>query len=303
MSTNLKIIFLGMLSVLHFGLLAQREDKVKFNDGVDAYRNGNYETAQTEFVQAYQSNNTNTRALFNAGNAAYLRGQFDEAAQFFEDYSKQTTNKAELAKAFYNQGNVYLKKAEQAEQDPEKAKDAQGLYKKAISSYKESLKNDPTDQDTKYNLTYALSKLQQNQNQNGGGGQDENQDQNQDQNQDNNQDQNQNDQDQNGEGNQDQEKDPKDQNGNNGQGDQNEEKDQKDQEGQGNKGEQNDDQKEDQANQSNSSQQGQEKEGQMSKAQAAKDLDALNEDEGKVLQKVYGQRSDKKVAPKSGKDW
>lgn len=295
MMIKVHISFVFVVCLLTIGSnYGQREDKVKFNEGVNAYRNGNYEVAQQEFEAAYQSNAANKRALFNAGNAAYLKGNFEQANQYFSDYAKQADSNTEMAKAQYNQGNAYLKIAEQSEQDPEQASKAQEFYKKAIDSFKGSLKNNPNDADAKYNLTYALSKLQQQQNQQNQDQQknQDQQDQQQKQDQQENQDQNQNNQDQSSDQNQ-------------------SEQDKSDQEKKNNqnqdKGNQNEDQKEDQGQQNSGKQGDQQNEepvqGQISKAQAEKDLDAINADEGKILQKVLKKRGQEKTETKSGKDW
>lgn len=286
-------IWFAFICWLFLGTTAfsQREDKITFNEGVEAYRDGNYTDALTRFESAYERNNKNARALYNAGNAAYLNGDFEKANQYYSDYAKVANSPKEIAKAYYNQGNTYLQQAD-AIIDPSKMSDAQKLYKQAAASFKNSLKNNPSDPEAKYNLTYALSKIQQNQDQ-------QNQDQeNQDQNQDNqdknndqnNSDQNQENQDQNKDGENDQQdqQDKGDQEKDeNGKGDEEDQQENEDQNGKGQQGEE--EQQEQQAN--------------ISKAQAEQDLDAINEDEEKILKRVYGSKGDKKVKISSGKDW
>ena len=99
---------------------------------------------------------------------------------------------AKVIRAFHNAGNAKLK---------------QRSWQEAIDDYKNALRRNPGDMETKANLAYA-QKMLENEQQNGGGGgndQNQNQDQNQDQNNDQNQDQNQdqNNQDQNNDQNQD----------------------------------------------------------------------------------------------------
>ena len=85
-------------------------------------------------------------------------------------YKKLTADKSctkELrASAFHNMGNNFM---------------LQEKYADAVNAYKNALKLNPTDMDTKYNLEYAKKKLQQQQQQqqNQGGGQDNQQQQNQ----------------------------------------------------------------------------------------------------------------------------
>lgn len=268
---------------------AQREDKVSFNEGVEAYRGGDYEDAQSQFEAAYQRNNKNTQALYNAGNAAYLKGDFEQANTYYSDYAKAAKDPKDIAKAYYNQGNTYLQQADAMSLNPSKMSEAQDLYKKALSSFKNSLKNDPSDADAKYNLTYALSKIQQNQSQN----QQDQQKQNQDQEQ---KEKDQQEKEQNEEENQDHNENQDNQEGNQDKGD-----DGDPQEEQG-------DQKDD--NEQNENGEGQSKEeeekeqnGQMTRAQIEQDLDAVNEEEENILKEVFSQKGDKKGTVKSGKDW
>jgi hypothetical protein len=295
--------------------LAQREDKITFNEGVDSYRDGNYSEALSRFESAYERNSSNTRALYNAGNAAYLNGDFEKANQLYGDYAKVATSPAEIAKAYFNQGNTFLQQADAMGMDPSKLQDAQKLYKNAANSFKNSLKNNPGDQEAKYNLTYALNKIQQNQEQ-----QDQNQDKSQDkedgqkpEEKDPNQDQNEDNQDGNNDPN-DNEESQEDQQENGDQGDQQEDQEgnqgenQEDQEGEeGNEGDNGDqedgEEEENQGQGEQGDQEQQEQEAQFSRAQAEQDLDAINEEEGKILKKVYGSRGNKKGKVTSGKDW
>lgn len=318
------IVFLIILSNL---VTAQREDKITFNEGVDSYKDGKYSDAQRSFEAAYEKNKNNTRALYNAGNAAYLNGDFDQAYQYFSDYSKVASSSNEKAKAYYNQGNTLLQQADALNADPKKKKDAQELYKQAVTSYKNALKNNPDDQDAKYNLTYALDKIQKNQN--GDKNQDQEKEKNEDQNDgqggDGDNDQNENsekDQDQNNE-NQDQENENQDQkNGDQGENDKNQDQksdseddkqgdkgDEKEEQGdtgdqEKNEGENGEEENQDSNGQGQGKEEQNEQQAQVSRAQAVQDLDAINEEEEGILKKVYGSRNgDKKGSVSSGKDW
>jgi Ca-activated chloride channel homolog len=260
---------------------AQTTDKIVFNEGVNAYREGNYAAAQERFESAATQNPQNIRALFNAGNSAFLGGDYDKAKQHFSQYANSSPSSFDRAKGFYNLGNVQLQEALQAEANPESKGQAQNLFKQAITSYKESLKFNPTDEDAKYNLTYAMKKLQQNQ-QNEQNQQD-NKDQQKEDNQDNQKNDNQDKQDQQDKNNQDRKNDSSEKNGENDKDKQDNNQDQKD-EGDGDKKEQ-------------------AKPGQISREQALKDLDAVNNDERKVLQKVTGTKATKSQDAKLIKDW
>lgn len=307
-----RLIYISILLLLStiWGYTQTRE-KIDLNDGVTNYERGKYQDAQTSFEKAYAENPNYARALYNAGNSAYLAGNFDTAMIYYNDYADKIKSKKEIAKAHFNIGNANLQKAAKAESSQETAKNAQAFYKEAINAYKQSLKNNPSDIEAKYNLTYALDKLQKNQ---------EQQDQEGDQNKEN--------QDEGDKGDQGDKGDKGDQQNNEDgeQGDKGEDENQNDEKGDKEEGDQNgkeesdeegdkeDDpngkpedgeEEEGQGNQGNEGDKEDEQpvDGQISKAQAIKDLDAINADEGKILQKVYQKKGDKKSNNNSDKDW
>lgn len=168
------IIFLFALTVPTF---AQRSE---VNDGVDQYKEKNYADAEVNFKKGKEKSPENFEAHFNLGDALYKQGRYDESLQEFYSSIELTEETDLKAKAYHNIGNSFLKSQK---------------FKESIEAYKNALKINPNDQETKYNLSYALKQLekqnQQNQNQNKDQNKDKNEDQNKDKDQ---QDQNKNDQ-------------------------------------------------------------------------------------------------------------
>ena len=135
-----------------------------------------YHSAYQEYQKATQSTKYYQYAsTYNMANALYRKCRIfpdrdTTAYQKIDDlYKKLTADKSctkEIrASAFHNMGNNFM---------------LQEKYADAINAYKNALKLNPTDMDTKYNLEYAKKKLQQQQQQqNQGGGQDNQQQQNQ----------------------------------------------------------------------------------------------------------------------------
>lgn len=148
----------------------------------------------TEYQKALAIDSTSSRALYNEGNAYMMLGNDSTSLEALKKASQIEQNPLRKAKICHNMG-VVLQGNKQ--------------YGPAIEAYKESLRNNPDDNETRYNLALCqyLNKNDENNDQNNGGGdgdgQDnkddqkkdengENQQQNQDQqNQDQNQDQNQ----------------------------------------------------------------------------------------------------------------
>jgi Ca-activated chloride channel family protein len=134
-------------------LVAQDNERTHTRSGTKLFNNGNYTDAEASYRKALDKKNNFAPATFNLGNAIYKQpNRKEEAASQFELASKILTDYKQRAYAFHNMGNSYM--------------DAQ-KYKEAASAYKQALKINPNDQDTKYNLAYANEKLRaQNQNDN-----------------------------------------------------------------------------------------------------------------------------------------
>lgn len=260
---NYKLISLFIIGSFSNFVMAQLNEKLELNEGVKSYEQGDYKTAEQHFLNSFNENPEYSTAIYNAGNAAYLDGNFESAREYYDQYINTIENKNEKAEALHNIGNTYLKNFKEK-------KDGKSLAE-SINFYKESLRNNPSDEDTRYNLAYALNQLQQQQ-----------QEKNNDQQQNNdNKDQQKNDQ----EKKDDQQKDKQDEKG-----------DQKK-----NEQEKKDDQQNN--NPQNNSKQEEEKKGEMSQKQIEKNLDAINNDEQKILRKVNLKKGDSKKKTKQTKDW
>tara|TARA_B100000963_G_scaffold360306_1_gene390669 strand:- start:640 stop:1428 length:789 start_codon:yes stop_codon:yes gene_type:complete len=261
---NYKLISLFIIGSFSNFVMAQLNEKLELNEGVKSYEQGDYKTAEQHFLNSFNENPEYSTAIYNAGNAAYLDGNFESAREYYDQYINTIENKNEKAEALHNIGNTYLKNFKEK-------KDGKSLAE-SINFYKESLRNNPSDEDTRYNLAYALNQLQQQQQQEKNNDQQQNND---------NKDQQKNDQ----EKKDDQQKDKQDEKG-----------DQK-------KNEQ--EKKDDQQNNKpqNNSKQEEEKKGEMSQKQIEKNLDAINNDEQKILRKVNLKKGDSKKKTKQTKDW
>jgi Ca-activated chloride channel family protein len=177
-------LFLFLCS-LSFPAWAQ-DDKKEVREGIKKYKDEQYNEAEIAFRRGMEKDSLSYAAKFNLGDALYKQNQFEQAEASFKNLSsdeQQTgTNRAKL---MHNLGNAQLQ---------------QKKYKESIDSYKQSLRLNPADDETRTNLAYAQQMLkneeeQQQQNQNQDKNQDKNDDKNQQQNQDQQQDQNQDKQD------------------------------------------------------------------------------------------------------------
>lgn len=181
-------ILLGMLT---FASCSQNSIRDYIRRGNRHYRQAKVDTtaldnAVTEYQKALAIDSTSSRANYNLGNAYLMQGVNDSISlNSYKAALANEQNPVRIAKISHNMG-VLLQKNKQ--------------FAQAIECYKESLRNNPNDDETRYNLALCQHQLKDEQNDGtgggggGGDGQDDNQqDQNGDQNnqqQDQNQDQN-----------------------------------------------------------------------------------------------------------------
>ncbi len=148
---SVSLVAISLLVGLFMPILsfAQKEKKHIF-EGNKLYDSKNYPQAEKQYSNALTKNKDSYKAAFNLGDAYYQQGKYEEAASQFQALTHKATSKDTLAKAYHNLGNSLLKAKK---------------YQEAVDAYKQSLKNDPKDEDTRYNLAYAQQYLKQQQNQ------------------------------------------------------------------------------------------------------------------------------------------
>ena len=120
------------------------------NGGNDQYADQHYTDAEVNYRKALEKEQGIVQGHFNLGDALHKQGKYDEAVKEYEQAIGKSEQKTTRAFANYNIGNSYLKEQR---------------YQDAVQSYVESLKLDPNDEDARYNLSYALEKLRQQQQQ------------------------------------------------------------------------------------------------------------------------------------------
>jgi tetratricopeptide (TPR) repeat protein len=181
--------FLVTLSCLFaFSSLAfsQKEVRKELRKGNKEYKLEKYTEAEINYRKALEANARSTDAAYNLGNSLYRQQKLPEAMEQYQATIQGETDKNKLAKTWHNAGNVALSAAtaKEAESNPQ---ELQKALQQSIEAYKHALRNNPHDDETRYNLALAQKLLEDQQNQD----QDQNQDQNQDQKQDQDQDQDQ----------------------------------------------------------------------------------------------------------------
>ena len=129
----------------------QKTDRDYLRSGNKLYNDSLFIKAEVDYRKALDINPKSTDAMFNLGNALLMQQKVKEAMEQYESVSKVEKDKSKLAEIYHNMG-VILQSAKQ--------------YPQCIEAYKESLRNNPKDDETRYNLALAQKMLkdqQQNQ--------------------------------------------------------------------------------------------------------------------------------------------
>lgn len=193
------LLFIALVVPMSAG--AQRDDRDYVRKGNKSFSDSLYVKAEENYLKALDKNSGSTEASYNLANAYLYQQKGQEAA---EQYVKAATAMELERDRLLDSGKASAKEIKVAKDRTAQAYHNLGVvmqaaqdYAKAVAAYQQALRNNPTDDETRYNLALAMHQLKEQQNQ-----QEQNQDQ-QDQNQQQEQ-QNQQDQQQNQQQNQDQ---------------------------------------------------------------------------------------------------
>lgn len=151
MLQKIYIISLLLLGAATFAQAQQKTDRDYLRSGNKLYNDSLFIKAEVDYRKALDINPKSTDAMFNLGNALLMQQKVKEAMEQYESVSKVEKDKSKLAEIYHNVG-VILQSAKQ--------------YPQCIEAYKESLRNNPKDDETRYNLALAqklLKDQQQNQ--------------------------------------------------------------------------------------------------------------------------------------------
>ena len=138
---KIKVFYFLTLMSLSFGFSQKGKITNHIYDGNKKAETEAYVEAEKSYRKALSLAPEKAEALFNLGNTHFLDKQYEEASQRFFQTQKFAASKEEKHQAFHNMGNVYMQKKE---------------YQKAVEAYKNALRNNPADEETRYN--YALAK-------------------------------------------------------------------------------------------------------------------------------------------------
>ena len=146
------LIYLYML--VSVCVSAQSNDRDCIRMGNRYYTQGQFSKAATMYMKAIDKK-PSMEAYYNLGTALAMQGQDSTAYERYNDAVKMSgQNNLKKAKLFHNMGNLQY---------------ASKNYDLAVQLYKSSLRCNPYDNETRYNLAKALHELKKNQKNNNGG--------------------------------------------------------------------------------------------------------------------------------------
>ena len=260
---HLVIILIALTSIFSYAqekdeekLLAIKKANNYVYEGNEQVSQDKYIAAEMEYRKAISEQPANVAGAYNLGNSYYKKNKYDEALYSYEQAAKNSTSKSEKHKAYHNIGNILMKNKK---------------CKGAVEAFKNALRNDPTDDETRYNLGLAKECAEQQKDDDKGNDKDKDKDKKDEDKKD--QDKQDNKDKKEGDDKKDEEGKPKDDKQDKGKGD--EKKDEKKQQPQP---------------------------GQLSPQQIKNLLEAMNNQEQKVQEKINAEKQ-KGVKVKTEKDW
>ena len=120
-----------------------QEWKSKLNEARKLYQNGNYVESLKLYEDVKNSAPESIDFSTEMGQAAYKANDFNKAKSYYETAVSKLQKKEISPNQYHNLGNSQMKMKD---------------YSSAIQSYKEALRKNPNDIETRYNLSEAIRK-------------------------------------------------------------------------------------------------------------------------------------------------
>jgi len=122
--------------------------KSLIKDGNKLYTDSSFNMAEMKYRKALEKDQDYFNASFNLADAIYKQERFEESTSLFDALKDNARNNIDLAKINHNLGNSLMK---------------ENKIDLAIEAYKNSLRQNPKDEETRYNLAYAQKMKKQDQ--------------------------------------------------------------------------------------------------------------------------------------------
>ena len=135
-----------ILVLLSSGVIHSQQWRDSLDAARKAYKEEKYLDALKYYKSAQKNAPENIEFSDEIGQTAYKARQFDIAEKIYRQNASNKLSKQEEANNWHNAGNALMKKQN---------------YSDAVEAYKESLRLNPADEETRYNLSEAIRQMKQ----------------------------------------------------------------------------------------------------------------------------------------------
>ena len=134
-----------LLLLLGVASASAQADRQYIRQGNKQFNAGDYPNAEVSYRKALEKNPRNAQALYNLGNALLAQQKDSAAVEQFESAAKIETNPQRKYQSFHNLGVICQNHK---------------MYGEAIEAYKNALRLNPNDDETRYNLVLCKHQKQ-----------------------------------------------------------------------------------------------------------------------------------------------
>lgn len=146
----MKYTFFIVLAFASVHVWGQKKERINIRKGNKLFADSTFVEAETRYRLALDINPNSAIARYNLGNTLLSQNKPQEAMEQFTTASQLEKEKSKQAQIFHNMGVIHHQGND---------------YAKAIEAYKEALRRNPADDETRYNLVLAQKKLKEQQQQ------------------------------------------------------------------------------------------------------------------------------------------
>jgi Ca-activated chloride channel homolog len=141
----MRIIFVVILIAGMAGHEAAGQAKNRLlREGNRLYQKELFDESELSYRRALEKDVESPQARFNLGNSLYKQERYDEATRYFGELADDIEDPGNRSRVFHNLGNSLLMSQQ---------------VRQSIEAYKEALRNNPGDEETRYNLAFARQLL------------------------------------------------------------------------------------------------------------------------------------------------
>ena len=147
------LYIMSVMSLFSVAAFGQKTARDYLRSGNKLYQDSTFVKAEVDYRKALEKDPKSADGMYNLGNSLLMQQKAKEAMEQYEAASQIEKDKMKLSHIYHNMG-VILQSSKQ--------------YPQCIEAYKKALRNNPADNETRYNLALAQKMLkdqQQKQNQ------------------------------------------------------------------------------------------------------------------------------------------